>query len=218
VGRAILSLATAWFLVHLAVPGAARTLAERLRARGYEPVTEEGGVSVFRQAQSDTIRLVAEGRFAAPPERVRAALLDYERHVGCVARLAESRVLARDDDSLLVYQRLSLPVVADRDMTLRVTWGAEAGGSWIAYRAVTGEGPACPEGVVRLTRYRGRWQLRPADGGRATVARLSVDMDMGGSLPPRLAAANAGQDLPALYAAISSLLDPADAAATTTRR
>lgn len=194
-------------LVALLTPAAAATLTERLAARGYDLVVEDDGVSVFRDANSETIRLIAQGRFAAPPERVRAALLDYERHVGIVDRLSESRILERGRSALLVYQRLSLPVVSDRDMTLRVTWGGDQRAAWIAYEAVAEGGPAVPDGVVRLDHYSGRWQLKATDGGRATVARLSVDMDMGGSLPPRMAAANAGKDIPALFTAIGALLE-----------
>lgn len=192
-------------LVSLAAPSSAATFAERLTARGFERVVELDGVTVFRDTHAETIRLVAEGRIEASPGAVRAALLDYERHVGAVARLAESRVLERGPASLLVYQRLSLPVVSDRDMTLRVTWGGGPTKSWVAFRAVPDGGPPATDGLVRLTRYTGRWQLQAVDGGRATRARLSMDMDLGGSLPPRLASANAGQDVPALFAAISRL-------------
>lgn len=193
-------------LVSLVSPSSAATFAEGLTARGFELVVDTDGVTVFRDTRAETIRLVAEGRIEAPPVAVRAALLDYERHVGVVSRLAESRVLERGPASLLVYQRLSLPVVSDRDMALRVTWGGAPTKSWIAFEAVREGGPAATDGVVRLTRYTGRWQLQAVDGGRATRARLSMDMDMGGSLPPRLASANAGQDVPALYAAITRLL------------
>lgn len=205
--RAVPPVVLVLALVFFLTPAGAATLAERLRARGYDLVVEDGGVSVFRDANASTIRLVAQGRLEAPPERVRAALLDYERHVGVVSRVSESRILERRTTGLLVYQRLSLPVVSDRDMTLRVTWGGDQRDGWIAYEAVADGGPAVPDGVVRLDHYRGRWRLKAADGGRATIARLTIDMDMGGSLPPRLAAANAGKDIPALFDAIATLLD-----------
>jgi len=207
VDRVVPALASALLFALVAAPAlAGPSLAERLTARGFEQVVESDGVTVFRDTRAATIRLVAEGRIEGPPAAVRSALLDYEHHVGVVARLSESRILERAPASLLVYQRLALPVIDDRDMTLRVTWGGGAAKPWIAFQAVRDGGPAPPEGVVRLTRYTGRWQLQPIDGGRATLARLSMDMDMGGSLPPRMAAANAGADIPALFASMGRLL------------
>lgn len=204
--QAVPPIAFALALLLSTTSAAGEPFAESLHRKGFDLVMEKDGVSVFRHRDSERIRFVAEGRFAAPPERVRATLLDYERHAGVVERVAESRILERSDDALLVYQRLALPLIDDRDMTLRVTWGGSHAAPWIAYEAVPG-GPAVEAGVVRLQSYRGRWKLQATDGGRTTRARLFVDMEMGGSLPPALASSNAGRDVPALFAAISQLLE-----------
>lgn len=204
--RAVPPVAIALALLLGAASAHAASFAERLHEKGYELILEKDGVSVYKHRNCERIRFVAEGRFEASPERVRAALLDYERHVGLVDRLSDSRILEKKDAELLVYQRLALPLISDRDMTLRVTWGGDARKAWISYEAVKG-GPSPVDGVVRLRHYRGKWRLKALEGGHATRARLFVDMDMGGSLPPALASSNAGKDVPALFRAIARLLE-----------
>src|SRR5262245_57907068 len=115
---------------------------------GYNRFTSGDGVVVYRRDQGPAIELYAEGVIAAPPEQVRAVLLDYPRHPTFMKHMAEIRVLGRGDRSLLVYQRLDLPVLSDRDMVLQVSWGEEGEVLWTRFQAVTDRGPQPREGAV----------------------------------------------------------------------
>ena len=99
---------------------------------GYAMIRQGESVTVFRREGSRAVDLYAERVIAAPPSRVRAVLLDYERHPTFLKRMAELRVLERGADSLLVYQRLRLPVIKDRDMVLEVRWGGSGAALWCA--------------------------------------------------------------------------------------
>src|SRR5260370_41770089 len=82
----------------------------------------QDGVAVYLRKDSAAIELAAVGEFEAPPAEVQAALLDYGAHVRINKHLAESTVLSRTPGEELVDQHLKLPVIKDRDFTLRVRW------------------------------------------------------------------------------------------------
>ena len=175
-----------------------------LPSRGYEWISKQRGVDVFKHRSKKIIKLGAEGRIAAPPASLLSVLLDYEGQRGRIERLTESRVLARGAGWLLVYQRLNLPVISDRDFVLRVTWGVKGRDPWIRYSAVDDVGPKPRAGVVRVTRHEGGWQLRrTADGG--TQVRFQTAIDLGGWLPMWLARSGAGKELPALFSSVRAM-------------
>ena len=127
---------------------------------GFERISYRHGVSVYRHKRASVIRIAAEGRFSAPPAEVQRLLLSYRRQVGKIGRLSQARVMKRGAKSLVVYQRLNLPVISDRDFTLKVRWGKRGHVRWISYRALPkSAGPAKRSGVVRVTR----------EGGKGTV-------------------------------------------------
>jgi len=173
--------------------------------RGYRRISEGDGVTVYRHQSASEIRLGAEVQLPAAPARVMATLLDYPGQVGHVKRLSESRVLAHRQGWLRVYQRLSILLLNDRDFTLQVTWGRDREVSWIEYRAVN-DGPPPRSGVVRVTRHEGSWLVRPTDGGRASLVRFTVSMDMGGQVPGWMVRPSSAKEIPGLFQAIRGLL------------
>lgn len=178
----------------------------RLDQAGYERIAQRRGVSVYKHRTSDIIRLGAEARINAPPDDVLQVLLDYKDQVGVIDRLSESRVLHRGRSTMKVYQRLNLPVIDDRDFTLQVRWGQAGELRWVTYHAMRGGGPAPKDGVVRVTDHAGSWQLWPVDGGKATMARFMVRIDLAGWLPKWMARSGAGKELPDLFGSIRKLV------------
>jgi hypothetical protein len=184
------------------VPLATLAMIAALTGQGFSPIAERDGVKVYRKDSGRGIELGAEGNIAAPPAQVRAVLLDYANHTKWVHNLAESRVLDRGPNSLDVYQRLALPVIEDRDFTLHVTWGEDAGGGWIRFTTANDRGPKPVRGAVRVPLNEGSWRLEPIDGGKATHAIYQFHMDLGGSLPGWMGKSRAGKDIPHLFDAI----------------
>ena len=171
-------------------------------------VTDRHGVLVYRvdgQQAASAIDVQADGIIAAAPERVLAALLDYASAPRWVEHVGESRVLSSGAGSLLVYQHLTLPVIADRDFTLRVTSGHDGATLWTRFETANAEGPAPRPGIVRVTLHEGGWTLEPirtSDGAPATRARYQFRLDLAGSLPRWMARKNAGKTVPELYEAL----------------
>jgi hypothetical protein len=186
--------------------GGAPAPASALGAEGFYAVGEDRGVKVYRRDKRAGIELAAEGSFAAPPEQVRRVLLDYPNHQRWQKHLKENRVIARGPDHLVVYQRLDLPILDDRDFTLHVTWGADASVLWMRFAAANERGPKPISGVVRVTAHEGGWRLEPGGGGKGTRAVYRFHIDLAGSVPSWLGKGQATSDLVDLFEKIRSQL------------
>lgn len=174
---------------------------------GFEKIAVTNGVTVYKHKTSEIIRLAADARIGAPPEVVGDALLDYRGQIGVIKRLSESRVLAKGKDWMRVYQRLNLPVIDDRDYTLAVRWWREKEVLVIHFKTTTLGAPAEQKGVVRVSYHEGSWQLRPLEGGRATFARFTTTIDMGGLLPKWLARSGSGKEVPKVFASVNTMVE-----------
>jgi hypothetical protein len=166
---------------------------------GYKRVGGDHGVEVYRQMASPVIELMAEGDIDTPPFVVREVLLDYAQAGKITKRVAESHILNRGDHELIVYQRLSLPIVTDRDYNQRVTWGTSGDTSMIRFAVDNEHGQGGRPGVVRVNVLSGGWDLKPIRGGTATHALYHVRIDLSGSIPRWMVSGGAAKDLPKLF-------------------
>lgn len=102
---------------------------------------------------------------------------------------SECRVLKRDKNSILAYQRLELPLVSDRDYSVRsrneIWLGPEGPIYRIRWAQANELGPAEKPGVSRVNVCEGGWLLEP-EGNGTTRATYSIYTDNGGTLPPFL--------------------------------
>jgi hypothetical protein len=183
-------------------------------AAGYKRVGGAHGVEVYRATASKVIDLSAEGDIDAPPGRVLAVVLDYEHASALTEHVAESRVLSTGDRDLTVYQRLKLPVVADRDYTLRTRWGRRGGWYWARFFVDNARGPNIRNGVVRVPLLDGGWDLFPNSDGRSTHAVYRVRIDLAGSIPRWMVSGGAAKDLPKLFEGVRRHVHKNDLGAT----
>lgn len=183
----------------------ATPLSRDLSSAGYEQIRTQGGVTVYKHRTSETLRLAAEARVGHPPELVLRALLDYDAHLRAMDRLTATRVIERGEERLVVYQRLNLPVIDDRDFTLEVRWGERGGGRWVRYHAANDRGPRPTSAAVRVSHHTGSWQVAPRDGGRASFVRYETSIDLGGLVPMWMVKAGAGDEVPKVIAAVRSI-------------
>ncbi len=187
-------------------PDAMTPMERELIDAGFERLGFKHGVTIYQHGQTSLVHLAGEGRFDVPPQRVARAVRDYAAQQRQMERIAVSRVLERGEDWLLVYQRIALPVVADRDYTMCVRWGRDGGVHWVRYAVVADAGPAPTDELVRVEQHRGSWQLEPLDGGRATRVRYEDVTDMAGWIPEWLAQSRADDEVPALFAGIRRVI------------
>lgn len=175
--------------------------------KGFNRVSHRKGVTVWHDTGADSLRLGAEGRIGAPAAAILKALIDYDNQPGVIARLTEGRVLERGDHWLLAYERISLPMISDRDYSVFMTWGEEHGTTLIRYWAVSGRGPGPRDGVVRVTNHRGSWLLQPIEGGSATKVRYQISIDFAGWIPKWLVKVGPGSEITELYENVCAMVE-----------
>jgi putative transposase len=128
----------------------------------------------------------AVGEIATSTAIVHAVIDDGESYTRFMPYTVECRILKREGDSVLAYQRISAPLVSDRDYTLRVRTTSkmvEGGTSYFSrWETENALGPAEKRGVVRVKLCEGSWLLEPL-GPNTTRATYSVYTDSGGLIP-----------------------------------
>jgi ribosome-associated toxin RatA of RatAB toxin-antitoxin module len=152
----------------------------------WEPLGERDGIVIERRRAGDSrireLRLTASSPL--PPAAVTATLWNHDEYVQFLPYLKRLDVLRDEGDAKLIYEQVHVPIVKDRDLTLRVTrtFSADTGTYEIASLAVPGEGPPENRDHVRVRTSLARWRLAPAaDGG--TAVTYTIRTDGGGRLP-----------------------------------
>jgi hypothetical protein len=160
----------------------------------------------------------AVGPIDAPTRAVSAVIDDFENYPKFMPSTAECRLIKRDGDAIIGYQRLSPKICADRDYTLRVwkkSWPVADGSVYTSQWSPANElGPPEKKGVVRVKICEGKWLLEP-DGPAKTSATYSIYTDSGGFLPSFIANRVSLTGIRRLFAAIrNQVKDPKYAAAS----
>jgi hypothetical protein len=147
--------------------------------------TDDGICLWTRDKESSTIREVAAAAVIdASPEAIGALILDCPRYPQIFRYVEVCEVVREHDDGAWVFQQLDFPLGAsDRYYTIDLRSKSLAGGgvevSWtLVDAALSGRRG---DGVATLAND-GRWQLRPAAGGRGTSALYYLFTDPGGRL------------------------------------
>ncbi len=168
-------------------------------------ISEKEGVALYRRQRAITNESKAIGDIAASTDIVHSVIGDIENYASFMPYTAECRVLKRDGDSVIAYQRISAPLASDRDYTVRVKSSAkkvEAGTSyyhhWSADNAL---GPPEKSGVVRVKLCEGSWLLEPT-GPNTTRATYMIYTDSGGVIPKFIKESGSQIGIRKLFAAI----------------
>jgi len=180
------------YVIFLSLTLAVYVAAEQLGAsdteNGWKLVNEHTGVTIYSRPHpgSSLKEFKALGEIAAPSRSVCEVIEDVDSYTSFMPYMAECKLLKRETDSLLSYQRISPKICCDRDFTLRThrsSWSTGAGmvysNRWESANAL---GPAKKAGVIRVPFCQGSWLLQPTAADR-TRATYSVYTDTGGLLP-----------------------------------
>jgi hypothetical protein len=159
---------------------------------GWKPASGSKDVAIYSRARagSSLKEFRAIGAIDAPTSAVHAVLDDFENYPTFMPYTLECRLLKRESDSIITYQRLSPKICADRDYTLRVwkkSWPGSDGFSYLdQWQPANALGPAETKGVIRVKICDGTWLLEP-HGAMKTRATYSVYSDTGGVIPAFIA-------------------------------
>src|SRR5262245_47647927 len=154
----------------------------------------------------------AVGTIDAPTSSVWAVIDDFQNYPKFMPYMTECRLIKRDGDSMVGYQRLSPKVCADRDYTLRVwkkSWSSTDGSVFTSHWSPANElGPPEKKGVVRIKLCEGKWLLEP-DGANKTRATYFIYTDTGGFIPSFIANHISLTGITKLFAAVrNQVKDP----------
>lgn len=171
---------------------------------GWKISSKSGDLTIYERtrAGSDLREYKAVGNIAASPAAVKAVLDDVEAYPSFMPYVKEARVISRDANSRVSYQRIAPPMVSDRDYTIRVRTETSGSGFLNRWTPANDLGPAETKGVTRVKNTEGSWLLEPAEGGRATLATYCIYTDSGGGLPVFIANAAGKTAIPKLFDAI----------------
>lgn len=159
---------------------------------GWRLVKDSSGVSLYSRTRAGTAlkEFKAVGEIDAPTRAVHNVIDDIDGYPSFMPYTMECRLIKRDGDSFLTYQRLSPKIVGDRDFTLRIrkkSWPGQDGLVYLNEWEPANEfGPSEKPGVLRVKRNEGSWLLEPA-GATKTRATYFIYTDSGGKLPAFLA-------------------------------
>ena len=176
-------------------------------SEGWKLAVETKDVAIYSRSHADS-RLKefrAIGPIEAPACAIHAVIDDLENYPSFMPYTLECRLLKREADSIITYQRLSPKICQDRDYTLRVWKKSWAGPGGLIYlnrwEPANDLGPAEKKGVVRVKICDGGWLLEP-DGAIKTRATYSVYTDSGGMIPSFIANRASQTGISSLFAAI----------------
>ncbi len=175
-------------------------------------ISNKDGVALYRRQRTASYESKAIGEIAASSALVHAMLSDVESYTSFMPYTAECRVVKREGDSLVAYQRISAPLISDRDYTVRVRWSSKAvegGKSYFSkWETENGLGPPEKSGIVRVKLCDGSWRLEPI-GPNATRATYTIYTDSGGMIPAFIKNTGSQIGIRKMFAAIrKQVLDP----------
>ena len=159
---------------------------------GWKLSTQKSGVTIYSRPRpgSPLKEFKAVGEIEASSRAVHGVIDDIEAYPSFMPYTAECRLLKRESNSLITYQRLSPKICSDRDYTLRIHEKSWPGPGGVVYsnrwEPANALGPAEKAGVLRVKVCEGAWLLEP-DGSDKTRATYSVYTDTGGAIPSFIA-------------------------------
>src|SRR6059058_3517742 len=187
---------------------------------GWELSGDTKEITIYSRPHADSRlkEFKAIGLVDAPAYAVHAVIDDFENYPKFMPYTLECRLIKREGDSVIGYQRLSPKIVEDRDYTLRVSkksWPGPKGLTYLSQWQTANEmGPPEQKGVVRLKVCNGNWLLE-SNGAAKTRATYSIYSDTGGFVPAFIANHASLTAIKKLYAAIGKQVkEPKYAAAS----
>ena len=159
---------------------------------GWTLSSESNGVVLYSRPRpgSRLKEFKAVGEIEAPAQCVHGVIDDIGAYPSFMPFMTECRLIKRESDSIITYQRLSPKICRDRDYTLRIRETSWAGANGLVYlnrwEPADELGPAERKGVLRVKLCEGEWLLEPEDPTR-TRATYIVYTDSGGAIPAFIA-------------------------------
>lgn len=156
-------------------------------ATAWERLWEKDGVLVEHRtaagARLSEIRATAQSPL--PPVAVFETIWKYQEYPEFVPFLKRLTVLSETGDERVAYEQLAVPLVKDRDYTIRLRRRVDGATHRyeVTIESANDAGPP-PDGThVRVTGIRGGWTVEPGPQGKGSLVRYEMKSDPGGLIP-----------------------------------
>ncbi len=208
--NALLGLAFAFaILAGIPIPAASAPKAvtsNNSEGGGWKVVSQSATLTIHNRSHKEPgiQEVKATGIIDAKPAVVRRVLEDTDAYPQFMPYVIESRVIARESGSVVVYQRMSPPLMKDVDYTMRMrfeTYRREGGatGQRIRWETANDLQPAENKGVVRLKVNNGSWLLEPTANDGQTRATYWLHSDCGRAMSPALVSIANRTSIPKMF-------------------
>jgi len=174
---------------------------------GWTVANSDNNLTVYtRPHDGSSIReCKAIGTINAEPIVVKRVIDDTAEYPKFMPYVVETKTISQTADGRVGYQRISPPMVGDRDYTVRVKCESKACPGGMTYcnrwEAANDLGPAEIKGVTRVKVTQGSWLLEPAGAGK-TRATYTIYSDSGGGIPSMLLNSANKTAIPKLFEAV----------------
>lgn len=173
----------------------------------WEQVANRDGVVIYSRTRAGSAikEFKSVGLIDSSPSAVYAVLNDAKAYPSFMPYSAEVRILKQTEGTIVAYHRLALPLVDDRDYTLRSEHSKSSGPGGpiyhIQWEPANDLGPAQKPGVQRVKVCEGSWLLEPTGAG-TTRATYLIYSDTGGAIPALFASNGSRIAIRKVFAAI----------------
>lgn len=176
----------AWSAPNAARPDAALNVAWRL-------VSHSDKLTIQRRShqESGIEEVKAVGLIDAKPGVIKRVIEDTDAYPQFMPYVFASRVIEKQGNTLVVYQRLSPPLTGALDYTMRMRFELERNDKGIICHRIRWEpanemGPPEKKGIARSKVNEGYWLLEPTATDGQTRATYWLYSDCGGVVPSSL--------------------------------
>jgi hypothetical protein len=155
---------------------------------GWKLSSNRAGVMLYSRPRTGSFlrEFKAVGEIDASSRAVHNVVDDVVAYPDFMPFTKECRIIKKEGEAFLAYQRLSPRIVCDRDYTLRIrkkSWPAPGGLAYLnQWESANEYGPAETKGVLRVKLCEGSWLIEPS-GLNKSRATYSIFTDSGGALP-----------------------------------
>ena len=162
-------------------------LAAATAAADWEKITEIDGVVIERRgvpgARVPEMRATAHSPLQ--PAAIFETLWKHQEYLEFVPYLKRLKLLSDTGDERVAYEQLALPLVRDRDYTVRFRRRIDATNHRyeISIEGANDAGPPPDGSHVRVTSIRGGWTVEPDPAGKGSLVRYEMQSDPGGRIP-----------------------------------
>jgi ribosome-associated toxin RatA of RatAB toxin-antitoxin module len=156
-------------------------------AIAWEKLSDERGVVIERRVVpgSTLPEIRATARSPLPPSVIAETIWNYHEYPQFIPNLKRLDILSDTGDDRLTYEQVSVPLLSDRDYTVRVRKRADTAAQRyeISFQTENDTGPPPDRRHVRVAHIRGKWTVEPAADGAGSLVRYQVQAEGGGSIP-----------------------------------